>query len=96
MKRKEQPEVCELCNRNQKLYFHHLIPRTTHTNKWFKKNFDLEDMRTRGLYVCKDCHRHIHISYDEKTLGRYYNTREALLKDEKIRRFVEWVKKRGE
>ncbi len=85
---------CALCARERPLTFHHLIPRTNHRNKWFRKNFDVMDMRTRGLLLCRDCHRKVHQTHDEKTLGRCFNTREALLSDAEIRKFVAWVRKR--
>lgn len=86
---------CSLCGREKPLTFHHLIPRKCHRNKWFQKNFDKMDMKTRGIEVCRDCHRHIHVSFTEKELGRHYNTREALLEQEEIKKFVEWVRKKG-
>ncbi len=86
--------VCELCERERNLSFHHLIPKTLHNNKWFLKNFKKCDMRTNGLMLCKDCHSNIHRFIDEKELGKYYNTKELLLSNELINNFVEWIKKR--
>ncbi len=83
--------ACELCARHKPLEFHHLIPRKTHKKVWFKKQFGKEEMQTRGLYVCRQCHRHIHRHIDEKTLGRYYNTRDKLLSHPEIAKFVAWV-----
>ena len=49
--------------------FHHLIPRTVHTNKWFKKRYTREQMR-EGINVCTSCHHAIHaLIPDEKELG---------------------------
>lgn len=86
---------CEMCHREQPLTFHHLIPKTNHKNKWFRKNFTLEDMRTRGIFICRKCHSHIHKMINEKELGRNYNTLELLLADERIRKFIQWVKKQS-
>ena len=88
-----QLNACELCGRLQLLTFHHLIPRTCHSNKWFKKRFTREDMQTRGLDLCRKCHSFIHSHFEEKELGRALNTRDALLDNEKIFRFVQWVRK---
>ncbi|HSH05902.1 MAG TPA: hypothetical protein VLL52_25530 [Anaerolineae bacterium] len=82
---------CELCSRQLPLTFHHLIPRTCHRNKWFRKNFTRDDMRTRGLLLCRDCHKFIHQLFTEKELGRHYNTRTALLAVPKIKRWVDWA-----
>ena len=86
------PEVgrCELCGREAVLTFHHLIPRTLHTNKWFKKRYSREEM-ARGMRVCRQCHRTLHRYLSEKELGRHYNTREKLLKHELIARYVAWA-----
>ncbi|MGE0710466.1 MAG: hypothetical protein AB7N76_09880 [Planctomycetota bacterium] len=83
--------TCELCGRERELTFHHLIPRTLHTNKWFKKTFSREEMN-RGLDLCRDCHSAIHTFIpSEKELGRAYDTREKLLAHEPLARYVAWV-----
>ena len=86
-------DCCEMCGREMELTFHHLIPRTLHKNKWFKKNFTREEMNT-GIDVCRDCHNAIHKFIPEKELGRNYNTKEKLLGHEKVFGFVKWVSKR--
>lgn len=85
---------CEICGRPRALYFHHLIPRSQHRNKWFKKRFEREDMTTRGIDLCRDCHTYIHREFSEKELGRSLNTLEALLAEETVMRFVRWVRKK--
>jgi len=86
---------CELCGRTLKTGTteHHLIPRTCHSNRWFKQRFSRETMAiTVGF--CRDCHREVHrIIPREKELGRDYNTIELLLQHPKIARFVQWAKK---
>ena len=84
---------CDLCKRDSQLSFHHLIPRTLHSNKWFKKNFTKEEMNS-GINLCSDCHSAIHRFISEKELGRNYNTVDKLMEDEKVKGFVEWVAKR--
>ncbi len=82
---------CELCKREvERTSRHHLIPRTMHKNKWFKKNFTKEQM-IQTVDLCKQCHKQIHIFVSEKELGRTYNTIEKLLEHEKIRTFVNWL-----
>ncbi|SDK86546.1 hypothetical protein SAMN05421823_103749 [Catalinimonas alkaloidigena] len=95
VKKRETWGCCELCGREKPLTFHHLIPRTTHRKKWFQKNFDKWELRTRGLNLCRDCHNHLHTLYDEKTLGRQFNTLESLQQDEAVQRFVKWVRKKS-
>lgn len=82
---------CELCGRERELTFHHLIPRTTHSNKWFRKNFTRDEMQ-QGLQLCRDCHSAIHSFVpSEKELGREWNTRERLLSHDRIGPFVAWI-----
>lgn len=83
---------CALCGRLRSLTFHHLIPRTCHSNKWFKKNFSREEMHSRGIDLCRDCHLFLHKQFGEKELGRSYNSLDLLLAEEKVQRFVRWVR----
>ena len=87
--------ICELCGVEDAHNFHHLIPRTNHSNKWFKKRFTREEMRV-GMELCKSCHRAIHdLIPDEKELGRHYYTRAKLLDHPKVAGYVKWKRARG-
>ena len=82
--------LCELCKSEAAHNFHHFIPRTLHTNKWFKKRYTREQMR-KGIKVCKSCHEAIHdLIPDEKELGRHYNTLEKLLAHPQVAGYVKW------
>ena len=86
---------CRLCGRVTKrgTTEHHLIPRTCHSNKWFKKNHTREQMQ-QTISVCRECHNAIHrFVPKEKTLGREFNTVELLLAHPEIASFVSWVRK---
>ena len=86
---------CELCGRpGQTLTFHHLIPRHCHRKKRFRDRFSIQEMRSRGLWVCGLCHDGIHdLIPNEKELGSQYNTRESLMAHERVRKHVDWVRK---
>ena len=85
---------CELCDRENELTFHHLIPVCLHKNKWFKKNYTREEM-AMGINICKhDCHKEIHKVINEKELGRSFNTLEKLLRHPKIKKYVKYIKTR--
>jgi len=74
-------DKCPLCGRelgNELIEQHHLIPKTF-------KGKELVDLH-------KVCHRMIHATFSEKELQKYYHTIERILTDEKVQRFVEWVK----
>ncbi len=86
--------VCELCEAEAAHNFHHLIPRTLHSNKWFKKRYTAEQMRV-GLHLCKACHRAVHdLVPSEKALGRHYNTAEKLAGHPDVARYLEWKRRR--
>lgn len=87
--------LCELCGCDEAYNFHHLIPRTLHGNKWFKKRFSQEELR-QGLEVCKPCHKAIHnLIPDEKELGRHFNTTDKLLAQPDVAKYVQWRKRRN-
>ena len=43
-------------------------------------------------YLHRICHRQIHALFSEAELAKQYNTVEALLEHEEIRKFVKWVR----
>jgi hypothetical protein len=87
--------LCQLCHCDEVHNFHHFIPRTLHSNKWFKKRYTREQMRA-GIDVCRSCHRAIHdLAPDEKELGRHHNTLEKLLAHPEIGKYVQWKRERG-
>ena len=86
---------CQPCGRVTKrgTTEHHLIPRTCHSNKWFKKRYTRARMN-ETIDVCRDCHKAIHrLIADEKDLGRFYNTVDSLLSNPEVAKFVAWVRK---
>jgi hypothetical protein len=86
---------CELCgSTNDKLSFHHLIPRTLHSNKYYKKNYSRNDLN-KGIWICElHCHKQIHKLISEKEMGKKYNTLEMLLSHPDIANYIDWRKKR--
>ena len=82
--------LCDLCNIEAATSFHHLIPRTTHGNKWFKKRFTRQEMQ-QGMNVCRGCHKSMHtLIPSEKELGKDFNTKEKLLAHGGIAKYVAW------
>lgn len=86
-------QQCELCGRMPKkgTTEHHLIPRTCHSNKWFKKNFTREQMQ-QTVSLCRDCHNAVHKFVPrEKELGRDFHSLELLKSHPKIAKFAGWA-----
>ena len=84
---------CEFCGRDKPLTKHHLIPRAVHTKKRYIRRHGKQEMRERGVDLCKQCHDGIHDLYDEKTLADDFNTKNLLLEDDRIRKHIQWVRK---
>ena len=84
---------CALCGSEHQITFHHLIPRSCHGNKWFKKRYETREMRERGIDICRKCHSYIHRKFSEKVLGRELNSLEALLANETVRTYVAWAQR---
>jgi 5-methylcytosine-specific restriction endonuclease McrA len=84
---------CELCGRTRQLTFHHLIPRKNHGKRRFQRRFAKEEMKERGLWICRLCHRQLHRFFSEEELGQRLNSREAILADPDMQRFVRWARK---
>lgn len=85
------PEACELCARRLPLTRHHLIPKALHDKPYVQKRFARVERITATLWVCRACHNQIHLLFSEKELALTYNSREALLADERLRTFVVWL-----
>ena len=73
------------------LTFHHLIPRRVHGRRWFRERHSIEEMRLRGVWLCRECHVFIHDHFDEATLGRRLNTLVLLAAEPIIARHIEWA-----
>lgn len=85
--------TCELCYREDiSLTFHHLIPKTLHTKKWYKRTYPF-DILSSGIDLCADCHEAVHDFITEKDLGKSYNTLSLLVEHPKVTKFVGWVRK---
>jgi len=84
---------CELCGREKPLTFHHLIPKAVHRRKRFQKRHTKDELRSRGIEICRLCHSGIHDLISEKELAEKFTTKEALLENPAVAKHVAWVKK---
>lgn len=88
-----KPDHCALCARPALLSFHHLIPRKNHRKSWYLRHFTRDEMRLRGVWLCRLCHAAVHRQFDEQELGRRLNTVEALMQEPAIRKHVAWARR---
>lgn len=87
--------LCELCKVNPMASEHHLIPKTCHKNKWFKKNYTREQMN-ETVDTCKGCHRAINKAFpdkEQKILGKKYYTKKLLRECPPVKSFIDWANK---
>jgi len=86
---------CDLCDRENELTFHHLIPKCLHRKKWFKVNYTKEEL-SKGINICKfDCHKEIHNLISNKDLGKNYNTLSKLKNHTKLKNYLKWLQKKN-
>ncbi len=85
--------LCELCGREKPLTFHHLIPKAVHGRKRYQKRHSKDELRTRGIYVCRLCHNGIHDLISEKKLADSFSTKDLLVEHPAIAKHIAWVKK---
>lgn len=85
--------ICELCKRIKELSFHHYIPKTLHSKKFFVKLYTKIFMKKYGIDICDDCRDAIHTFWSEKDLAEYYNSKEKLLSDERFYKYIIWLRK---
>ena len=84
---------CDLCHRDMETSSHHLIPKQIHSKNWAKKMFSRIEMRERKADLCNDCHTFLHYTFKHSELGKTFNTIEKLLNNDKVVKFITWVKK---
>ena len=83
---------CELCDREQELTFHHLIPKKNHKIKYIREKYSFLNINSYGIKICRDCHKMIHKLIPHKLLALDYNTMEKLKNHPELKKFIEWVR----
>ncbi|MFL6568008.1 MAG: hypothetical protein ACJ8LI_02480 [Chthoniobacterales bacterium] len=81
---------CAICGREETLTRHHLIPRTRHSNKRNKRDFERAVVR-QVVGICRPCHSQIHALLSEKELEREYNTIAKLKTHPGLAKFAQWI-----
>ena len=75
--------ICQLCKREGiiKITEHHLVPK------------QVGGAKLPVALLCQDCHKQIHALYTNKELAMRLNTLQALEKDERVARYLRYIKK---
>ena len=79
----EDNRACAICTRPTPPEYqerHHLVPKS-------KKG-------RVTIRVCRNCGNQLHKLFSNKEMARLYNTLEAILADERVQKWVEWVRKK--
>lgn len=74
--------ICQLCKREGiiKITEHHLVPK------------QVGGAKLPVALLCQDCHKQIHALYTNKELAMRLNTLQALEKDERVARYLRYIK----
>lgn len=78
--------VCELCERAAETTEHHLIPRA-------RKRKDVDAFGPVAR-LCRDCHKTVHATFDNRVLARTMNTVVRLREAPELARYLAWIRKR--
>ena len=81
---------CAICQREETLTRHHLIPRTRHPNKRNKREFDRATVK-QTVGICRPCHSQLHALLTEKELERDYRSVEKLRAHSELMKFAAWI-----
>jgi hypothetical protein len=85
--------ICQICGREAELHPHHLIPqkiwKRIMKNKGWKK---MLCPPAPVIQVCDDCEKTIHALFKLKELAKKFNTLEKLKNEERVKKYVLWVK----
>ncbi len=78
--------TCELCGRPAATTRHHLVPRSRRKKERaaFGSAADL----------CRDCHRMVHATFENKQLAREYPDIVSLRGAPELQRYLKWIRKR--
>lgn len=82
--------ACVICQREETLTRHHLIPRTRHANKRNKREFARAVVKVT-VGMCRPCHSQLHALLTEKELEREWNTLEKLRRHTELMKFAAWI-----
>ena len=79
---------CELCEREvPRTTEHHLTPKSVGRRKGLK----VADLPTAEL--CPACHKQLHVLFPNRELAQRLDSIEALREDERVARFLTWLRK---
>ncbi len=89
------PGVCALCRRQvAELTTHHLIPRTRHRRRSTRKQYDLQELRSNTVELCRPCHANLHDRIDPAELERACATVSDLARHPHVASFTHWISQR--
>ncbi len=79
-----------ICEREERLTRHHLVPRARHHNKRNKRDLARPVVR-EVAGICRSCHSQIRQVLTEKQLEREFNTIAKLRAYPEIAKFARWI-----
>ena len=82
-------DKCVLCGIETELTLHHLVPRSKSKNKFKQSKEDPNN----HLWICRSCHDQIHALFSNNELRDYFYTKELLLANDDLNKYIAWKKK---
>lgn len=76
---------CELCQREAQTTEHHLVPRSRKGERGVKFG--------PTARLCRDCHRTVHATWDNRTLARQYATLAKLRSAPELAPYLAFIRK---
>merc|ERR1712087_3661 len=88
-------DECALCRRVMALTWHHLVPKSTHSEFLKREPTATKRMlNLHGTWICRQCHSAIHGMYSNTELMKSYFKIEMLRADAKVQKWVSYVARR--
>jgi hypothetical protein len=82
---REEELRCELCGRAASTTEHHLVPRA--------RRRKLPDEFGPVAQLCRDCHRKVHATFDNRSLAHELSSLELLRAKPEIQDYLRWIRK---
>jgi len=83
MQKEEEKVSCKICGRMTPPEYvekHHLVPKSRKGKE--------------TILVCRNCGSQVHMLFSNKEMERMYNNLDAILADERIQKWIKWIRNR--
>lgn len=86
-------DICQLCGTKCICTKHHLIPQSKAKTGKYKQ---IKEDPNNHLQICRSCHDQIHALFSNNELRDFFYTKELLLANNDLNKYISWKKKHPE